>query len=140
MCLEKASHDVRSCRSGQVDWGLPSQGDARNSPSPAERHPPAFLWEPVCPQATNASFAVLQCPGAVVLRDWTWFCLPDVASIFGDGAVARESSRARYIQNCFARPLTRVCIQRACGFLCLAIRGEVRQVHVVIALRQKGVA
>src|ERR1700739_2188060 len=140
MCPGRASRGVHWCRSSQVDWGLAGRGGDRNSRSLAERHPPASPGVPVCPRAVKSSFAVLQCPGAVILRDWTWFCLPDIASIFGNGAVARESSRTRYIQNCFVRPLTRVCIQRPCGFLCLAIRGEVRQVHVEVAARQKSVA
>ena len=61
-------------------------------------------------EAGEASFDVLKLLLTVFLRNRTWFCLPDVASIFCNGAVAREFSRAGYVQDGFACPRTRICI------------------------------
>src|SRR5215468_10712253 len=140
MCLEKATHGVRSCRSSPVGWDLAGQGGVRNTPSPAERHPPASLWMPVCRRGVKANFRALQTPIAPFLRYWTWFYLPDVARVFSNGAVARKLSGARNVQNRFPGPLGRICIERADRFLCPAIRRQVRQMHVVVAVRQEGIA
>jgi hypothetical protein len=50
-----------------------------------------------------------------LLRDWTWFYLPDVVGIFGDGAVAGELPRARHIQDGLAPPLLRVSMVACCA-------------------------
>src|SRR4029077_4237095 len=75
----------------------------------------------------------------MLLGYWVWYRLPNVRCIFGDGAVARKSSGACYVQNRFVRPCARIGIQRTEPFMCLAIRRKVCQVHVVIAERQESV-
>src|SRR5260370_35261172 len=74
------------------------------------------------------------------LEHWAWFHLPNLACVFRNRAIARKLPGAGDVQNCFLRPCAGFGIERTEPFLCLAIRGQVRQVHVVIALGQKRIA
>src|SRR5258708_20203350 len=76
----------------------------------------------------------------VFLGYWVWFRLPNVGCIFSNGAVARKLPRACYVQNRFVRPCARIGIQCAEPFMRLAIRREVRQVYIVIAVGQESLA
>src|SRR5262245_7092576 len=106
MCLERASHGVRSYRSLPADWDPVGLGSARNSHSPIELHPPASPSVPVYLQAVKLLLARL----IRFLRYGAWFCLPNVAVVFGNGAVTRKLSRARDVQDCLARPFMRICV------------------------------
>src|SRR3974390_1584569 len=99
MYLGKASRGVRWCRSSQVDWGLAGRGGDRNSPSPADLHPPASPWVPVCLREAKSSFGCPQVPPIVFLRYWAWFDLPNLAGIFSDGTIAAEFPGASHIEN-----------------------------------------
>src|SRR5215469_1814064 len=74
------------------------------------------------------------------LRYRTWLCPPDLTSVFRNSPVAGELSRAGYVQNCSTCPFVRFGVQGANRLLHLYIRGEVRQMHVAVAVRQKSVA
>src|ERR1700758_3925987 len=128
MCPERASRGAHWCRSSQVDWGLRARGGARNSPSPAERHPPASPWVPVCLRAAKSSFGSPQVPLIVFLRYWAWFDLPNLAGIFSNRAVAGELSGASHIENGFPRPCGLVGVEFADPLVRLKVRLEVCQV------------
>src|SRR5688572_33125709 len=70
-----------------------------------------------------------------LLWHWTSLYVPDVGCVLGDGAVAGEFSRARYIQDGFPSPLVRVGVQRAQPLVSVKVRPQVRKVHIVIAVR-----
>src|SRR5215472_1013974 len=73
------------------------------------------------------------------LKYWTWFHLPDGIRVFDDRTVRRELTRTRDIQNSLACPRVRVAIQLHNPVVCLEIRRQVSQVHVVVAMRQQKV-
>ena len=68
------------------------------------------------------------------------FDVPDVGRVLGDGAVAGELARAGHIQDGLARPGVRVGIQLDQPLVRLQVGLQVRQVHVVVAVRQQRVA
>src|SRR3974377_249569 len=139
MCVGRANRGVRSCRNLQAGWDPGDQGGARNMPSPAGRHPRGSPSLPVCRRAARLRLGLSQVQRTVFLRYRTWFDLPDFAGILSNRSVAGKFSRAGHIEDCFACPFALIFIQLAYSFLCPAIRGEVRQVHVVVAV-QKGVS
>src|SRR5205814_5665148 len=73
----------------------------------------------------------------VFLRHWAWLSPPDVSCVFGDRPVTRELSRSRYIQDGFLCPSIWVRIQLAESLMRLLVGCQVRQVHVVIPVRQQ---
>ena len=66
--------------------------------------------------------------------------VPDAGRVFGDRAVAGELSRAGHIQDRLARPGVRVGIQLDQPLIRLQVRTQIRQVHVVVAVRQQRIA
>src|SRR5262245_39182572 len=74
------------------------------------------------------------------LRDGTRLRVPDGGRVLGDGAVAGELSRAGHIHNGLARPGVRVGVQLDQPPVRVQVGLEVRQVHVVVAVRQERVA
>src|ERR1700692_4567104 len=74
------------------------------------------------------------------LEHWAWFHLPNLACVFRNRAIARKLPGAGDVQYCFLRPCAGLGIERAEPILCVAIRDQVRQMHIVIALGQKRIA
>src|ERR1035441_769741 len=74
------------------------------------------------------------------LRYRTWFRLPNLSRILGDGAVARKLAAAGDIQDCFLRPFGWMRIQRPEPVLRFAIRCQIGQVQVEVATCQKHIA
>jgi len=72
--------------------------------------------------------------------DWTRFYVPDLFCVFRNGAIARELSRARDIQDRPARPFVAIGIQCAELFVGLKIGPQICQVHIVIAVLQQHVS
>src|SRR5271166_2463628 len=68
------------------------------------------------------------------------FCVPNLGSVLGDRAVAREFPGAGDIQNRFPRPSVAVRVEFAEPLIRREIGFEVRQVHVVVPVRQQRVA
>src|SRR5580700_5327928 len=77
---------------------------------------------------------------ALFLGYWAWFHLPNLACVFRNRAIARKLPGAGDVQDCFLRPSAGFGIERAEPFLCLAIRGQICQVYIMIALSQKRIA
>src|ERR1700722_5372614 len=136
MCRAGASHGVRWCRSSLAGLDHPGRGAARNIPSASEPRPPATLLELVCLPAAKC----VPPSGIVFLQYWAWFHLPNIACVFRNRAIARKLSGAGDVQDCFLRPCTGFGIERAEPFLCIAIRAQVREIHIVIALGQEHIA
>src|SRR5271166_2700020 len=67
---------------------------------------------------------------------WTPSYTPNFVCVLGDRAIAGELPRAGHIQNGLARPLVGIGIQCAEPLVCLEVRLQVRQVHVMVALRE----
>src|SRR6516165_3806563 len=65
--------------------------------------------------------------------------VPDLGSILGNRAIARELPGTGDIEDGFARPLMLVGVQFGQFVICLEIGVEVRQMHVVIASGQQHV-
>src|SRR6516165_5809016 len=70
-------------------------------------------------------------------RYWTGFRLPYVDGVLLDRPVARKLSRTPDIQNGLARPVVRVGVRIQQALVCLTVRSEVRQVHVVVSMGQE---
>src|SRR6516225_3662725 len=94
-----------------------------------------FLTNPVRPVTTrhNAPLLILSS------RYWTGFRLPYVDGVLLDRPVARKLSRTPDIQHGFARPVVRVGVRIQQALVCLTVRSEVRQVHVVVSTGQEGI-
>src|SRR5580658_8872441 len=129
-----ANPDGRWSRTSPSGLDPTCPAGARSIHAPDGRGRPGSPWAPAGPPAVR--FA----PSASVLRHRAWLHSPDLAGIFGDGAIARKLSGRRDIQNGFARPLVAVRVEFAQSLLRLDVRRQVRQMHVVIALGQKRAA
>src|SRR5213083_1907807 len=68
------------------------------------------------------------------------FRLPDVSRVFGDGAVAGKLPGAGDIKDGLACPSVTVRIQSDQPLVRLEIGLEIRQMHVVVSIRQERVA
>src|SRR5262249_31769734 len=79
-------------------------------------------------------------PGTAVLWHWTWPHVPDVASVFCNRAVARELTRACHIENGLACPGILIAVQFEQSLVCLQIRLQIGQMHVVVSVCQQYVA
>src|SRR6266478_1386721 len=77
--------------------------------------------------------------GKVSLWDRARFRVPDLGRVLGDCPVAGELAGAGDIQNCFARPSIAVCVEFAKTLIRIKIGLEVRQMHVVVAMRKQRV-
>src|SRR5580704_5259845 len=77
---------------------------------------------------------------ALFLGYWAWFHLPNLSRVFRNRAIARKLPGAGDVQDCFMRPSAGIGIERAEPVLCIAIRGQISQMHIVIALGQKRIA
>src|ERR1700683_5205249 len=136
MCRAGVSHGVRWCRSCPSGLDHSGRDGARNIPSPGELRPPATPSALVCRPAAKCVH-----PSETVFLDyWAWFHLPNLACIFRNRAIALKLSGAGDVQDGFLRPCARIGIERAEPILRLAVRGQVRQIHIVIALIQKHIA
>ncbi len=71
------------------------------------------------------------------LWDRTGLCVPNLARTLGDGAVAGEFLGAGDVQDGFARPPLAVRIELAEPPVRVEIGLQVRQMHIVVALRQQ---
>src|SRR5262249_26313879 len=94
-----------------------------------------------CP--ARGGIAMMDFPSQVLttfLRDRTRLRVPDGGRVLGDGAVAGELSRTGHVQDGLARPGIRVGIQLDQPLVGLQVGLEVRQVHVVVSVRQERVA
>src|SRR5271157_921892 len=67
----------------------------------------------------------------------TGFCVPDLAGVLGDRAIAGELPGAGDIQNRLPRPSVAVRVQFTEPLIRREIGFEVRQVHVVVSIRQQ---
>src|SRR5271156_4413048 len=136
MCRGGASHGVRWYQSCPSGWDHPGRAGARNIPSAGEPRPPATTWALVCRPAAKS----FHLAGTGFLEHWAWFHLPNLTGVFRNRAIARKLPGAGNVQDCFLRPCAGFGIERTDPVLGVAIRGQVRQVHVVIALSQKRIA
>src|SRR2546427_10145659 len=84
--------------------------------------------------------ALVSCTMAGPLRHRARLDVPDVSRVLGDRAVARELPGAGYVQDCPTRPSVRVRIEPAELRVGLEIGNEIREMHVVVAAREQGVA
>src|SRR3954451_6831681 len=71
---------------------------------------------------------------------WAWFRIPDLGRVLRDGAVAGELAGAGDVHDDLASPLIRVAIQLKQPLVRLKVGRKVRQVHVVVAAGQQGLA
>src|SRR5207247_1646009 len=65
------------------------------------------------------------------------FRVPNLGGVLRNGAVARKLSGAGYVQNRLTHPSVRVCVELAEPLIGIEIRPEIRQKHVVVAMRNK---
>src|SRR6516162_1929420 len=72
-----------------------------------------------------------------LLRHRAGLGVPDFGSILGDRTIARELPGTGNIEDGLARPCVAVAVQFGQPLVCLKIGFEVRQMHVVISIRQK---
>src|SRR2546422_7854115 len=82
--------------------------------------------------------ALVSC--TMALRHRARLDVPDVSRVLGDRAVARELPGAGHVQDCPTRPSVRVRIEPAELRVGLEIGNEIREMHVVVAAREQGVA
>ena len=75
-----------------------------------------------------------------LLRHRARLRIPDRGRVLGDGAVAGEFSRAGHVEDGLARPAVRVGIQLDQPLVRIQVGLEVRQMHVMVAVRQERVA
>src|SRR4030095_11517661 len=136
MCRQGTSHGVRWCQSLRVDPGHSrpvfsdstlAQADSRPPASPSW---PAFLLGKTSSQM--ASFSI----GYVSLWYRTRLRIPDLRRILGDGAVTGELPGAGQVQDDLARPALGIGVEREKSAIRFEIGGEIRQMHVVIAVGQ----
>src|SRR6266536_207302 len=137
MCREAESRGVRWCQRRQADYGRSRRACGRNTLSANAPSQSASPWTQVCRRAARV---LVHRPWALFLRYGTWFRVPDFGCVFVNGAVARKLSRTGHVQDRLLRPCPRIGIQCAQPFVRLAIGGQVRQVHIVIAEEQEGIA
>src|SRR5438105_5918794 len=96
-------------------------------------------------RSTSISFgASLPASGEMVIgRTPLWhrarFGIPDLVRILRNGAVAGELSRAGDVQDRLAHPSVTAIIQLAKRLIRFEIRLQIRQMHVVIAMREQRV-
>jgi hypothetical protein len=57
-----------------------------------------------------------------------------------NGTVARKLSRTRHVQDRFSGPFSGIRVKVTQPVLSLDVRGEIRQVHVVITVREQRIA
>src|SRR5215472_1348357 len=76
----------------------------------------------------------------VILKYGAWFRLPDFSCVLANGAVARELPGAGDVQDGFSYPLGAIGIKIPEPILRLNVRGEVCQVHVMIAIGEQSIA
>src|SRR5262245_12421137 len=81
-----------------------------------------------------------RCVRAAPSRYRTRFRIPNQGSILGDGAIAGELSRARYVQHRLSRPRVRVTIKLQKLLVRGQVRLQIRQMPVVIPVRQQHVS
>src|SRR5436190_8934357 len=79
-------------------------------------------------------------PSSLGLGHRAWPRIPDFRGVLGDRAVAGKCSRAGNVQDRRASPAVRVSVEREQLPIGLQVRGQIRQMHVVISMRQQGVA
>ena len=77
---------------------------------------------------------------AFLLWNRTRFCLPNFLGVFGDSSVAGKFPGRRHVQNRFLRPCVLIGIQLDQFLVRFEIGFQIRQVHIVIAVRQERVA
>src|ERR1700693_1873198 len=128
-----ASLGVHWFRNGPSGSGRPSPAHVQNNRVLAWPSRPASLWERAGQRAVRYSQM------DVSLRHWARLHLPDVSRVFCDRPVTRELSRARYIQDGFLCPSILIGIQFTEVLMRLDVGRQVRQVHVVIPVRQQRV-
>src|SRR5271166_5925404 len=67
----------------------------------------------------------------------TWFRIPDLGGVLGDRAIARKLAGTGHVQDSLARPRVVVRVKLAEPLVRIEIGFEVRQMHVVVPLRQQ---
>src|SRR4051794_951307 len=70
-------------------------------------------------------------------RHWARSRIPNFGGVLGNGAVAGEFAGSGNVQYRLARPLVSVGIEIAKPVIRLQVGFEVRQMHVVVAMRQQ---
>src|SRR5262245_39153016 len=77
---------------------------------------------------------------APTLAHGTRFRAPDLGSVLGDRAIARELAGSGHVEDRLAGPRWRVGVEREQARVRLEVRPEVGEVHVVIAVAEQRVA
>src|SRR5262249_28174873 len=131
------SRDDHWCRRRPTEWDRSRRACVRNTLFPTELRRSTFPWALVSRPAARSPAPLRQ---SVFLGYGAWFRLPDLGCILVNRAVARELSGTGHIQNGFLRPGGAIGIKIPEPVLSLTIRPEIRQVHVVIAIGQQGIA
>src|SRR5204863_2992574 len=71
--------------------------------------------------------------------DWAAFRVPDVAGVFGNGAVAGKAAGGGDVQDGFAGPGFLVCIEFTKTRMSIAVALEVGQMEIMITMVQEGI-
>src|SRR5947209_15080612 len=71
------------------------------------------------------------------LRHWARSRIPNFGGVLGDGSVAGEFAGSGNVQYRLARPFVSVGIEIAKPLIRLEVGFEVRQMHVMVAMRQQ---
>src|SRR5262249_49968459 len=132
------SPDGRWFRKRRAAWGQPGRAGARSTPfaSALRRREfplaPAYRLGARWPQVLS-----LPCSSHPRLLNGAGLCIPDLAGVLGDRAIAREFSGAGDVQDGLASPSFRVAVKLTKSIACFNVRFQVSQVHVVVALGEQ---
>src|SRR5215831_4067959 len=128
-----ASRDARWYRSRRAGSGHQDRAGARNIRARAGPDRPACPLAPVCRPEVKPSFVQIPLSYRTRLR------VPDLLRVLRDRAVAGEPPGAGDVEDRFARPPLRVCIDPAKLSIRVEIGFEVREMHVMVAMGQQRV-